>query len=97
VHARDGPRDGHDPDGRQPHRQDPFTLSSDAIFVGNVREIVGLYLIPPLKAMVPCFDERGQIQTLDRTKPILPLAPGIPKRRTHDCMRPRNHDAVCRA
>jgi transposase len=52
-----------------------------------VRDIVGLYLDPPIKALVLCVDEKSQIQALDRTQPILPLAPGIPERRTHDCMR----------
>ena len=52
-----------------------------------MRDIVGLYLAPPLRAMVLCVDEKSQIQPLDRTQPILPLAPGIPERRTHDYMR----------
>ena len=73
--------------GLQPHRQETFKLSSDPLFVEKVRDIVGLYLAPPLKAMVLCVDEKSQIQALDRTQPILPLAPGIPERRTHDYMR----------
>jgi len=73
--------------GLQPHRQETFKLSSDPMFVEKVRDIVGLYLAPPLKAMVLCVDEKSQIQALDRTQPILPLAPGIPERRTHDYMR----------
>jgi transposase len=73
--------------GLQPHRQETFKLSSDPMFVDKVRDIVGLYLDPPLKAMVLCVDEKSQIQALDRTQPILPLAPGIPERRTHDYMR----------
>ncbi|MHB1657615.1 MAG: IS630 family transposase [Burkholderiales bacterium] len=73
--------------GLQPHRQETFKLSSDPFFVEKVRDIVGLYLDPPLKAMVLCVDEKRQIQALDRTQPILPLAPGIPERRTHDDMR----------
>jgi len=73
--------------GLQPHRQESFKLSSDPLFVDKVRDIVGLYLDPPLKAMVLCVDEKSQIQALDRTQPILPLAPGIPERRTHDYMR----------
>jgi len=64
--------------GLQPHRQETFKLSSDPLFVEKVRDIVGLYLDPPLKAMVLCVDEKSQIQALDRTQPILPLAPGIP-------------------
>ncbi|KVE73621.1 IS630 family transposase, partial [Burkholderia vietnamiensis] len=73
--------------GLQPHRQETFKLSSDPLFVDKVRDIVGLYLDPPLKAMVLCVDEKSQIQALDRTQPILPFAPGIPERRTHDYMR----------
>jgi transposase len=73
--------------GLQPHRQETFKLSSDPLFVEKVRDIVGLYLDPPLKAMVLCVDEKSQIQALDRTQPILALAPGIPQRRTHDYMR----------
>jgi transposase len=73
--------------GLQPHRQDTFKLSSDPMFVDKVRDIVGLYLDPPLKAMVLCVDEKSQIQALDRTQPLLPLAPGIPERRTHDYAR----------
>jgi len=73
--------------GLQPHRQETFKLSSDPLFVEKVRDIVGLYLDPPLKAMVLCVDEKSQIQALDRTQPILPLAPGIPERCTHDYMR----------
>lgn len=70
--------------GLQPHRQDTFKLSSDPLFVEKVRDIVGLYMDPPLMAMVLCVDEKSQIQALDRTQPLLPLAPGIPGRRTHD-------------
>jgi transposase len=73
--------------GLQPHRRETFKLSSDPLFVDKVRDIVGLYLDPPLKAMVLCVDEKSQIQALDRTQPILPLAPGVPERRTHDYMR----------
>jgi transposase len=70
--------------GLQPHRQETFKLSSDPLFVEKVRDIVGLYLDPPVKAMVLCVDEKSQIQALDRTQPLLPLAAGIPERRTHD-------------
>ena len=73
--------------GLQPHRQETFKLSSDPLFVEKVRDIVGLYLNPALKAMVLCVDEKSQIQALDRTQPLLPLAPGIPERRTHDYAR----------
>ena len=73
--------------GLQPHRQETFKLSSDPLFVEKVRDIVGLYLDPPIRAMVLCVDEKSQIQALDRTQPLLPLAPGIPERRTHDYAR----------
>lgn len=73
--------------GLQPHRSETFKLSTDPLFVEKVRDIVGLYLNPPTKAMVLCVDEKSQIQALDRTQPLLPLAPGIPERRTHDYVR----------
>lgn len=73
--------------GLQPHRQETFKLSTDPMFVEKVRDIVGLYLDPPHMAMVLCVDEKSQIQALDRTQPMLPLAPGIPERRTHDYRR----------
>src|SRR5712692_4381415 len=73
--------------GLQPHRVESFKLSPDPQFIEKVRDIVGLYLAPPVKALVLCVDEKSQIQALDRTQPILPLAPGIPERRTHDYMR----------
>lgn len=73
--------------GLQPHRAETFKLSTDPLFIDKVRDIVGLYLNPPTKAMVLCVDEKTQIQALDRTQPILPLAPGLPERRTHDYTR----------
>lgn len=73
--------------GLQPHRQETFKLSADPMFVDKVRDIVGLCLNPPLIGMVLCMDEKSQIQTLDRTQPLLPLAPGLPERRTHDYVR----------
>jgi len=54
------------------------------MFVEKVRDIVGLYINPPQMAMVLCVDERSQVRALDRTQPMLPLAPGLPERRTHD-------------
>ena len=81
--------------GLQPHRQETFKLSTDPMFVEKVRDIVGLYMDPPLAAMVLCVDEKSQIQALDRTQPLLPLAPGIPERRTHDYERHGTTDAVC--
>jgi hypothetical protein len=61
--------------GLQPHRQETFKLSTDPMFVERVRDIVGLYMDPPLMAMVLCVDEKSQIQALDRTQPLLPLPP----------------------
>lgn len=69
--------------GLQRHRQETFKLSSDPMFVEKVRDIVGLYMDPPLMAVLLCVDEKSQIQALDRTQPLLSLAPSIPERRTH--------------
>ncbi len=71
----------------QPHRVETFKLSSDPLFIEKVRDIVGLYLAPPERAVVLCVDEKSQIQALDRTQPMLPLAPGVPARQTHDYRR----------
>ena len=68
----------------QPHRVESFKFSTDPEFVTKVRDIVGLYLNPPDKAIVLSVDEKSQIQALDRTQPILPLRPGLPERQTHD-------------
>ncbi len=73
--------------GLQPHRVETFKLSPDPQFIAKVRDIVGLYLNPPDKALVLSVDEKSQIQALDRTQPILPLTPGLPERRTHDYRR----------
>jgi len=73
--------------GLQPHRQETFKLSRDPLFVEKVRDIVGLYLDPPDRALVLCLDEKSQIQALDRTQPLLPLRPGQAERRTHDDQR----------
>ena len=73
--------------GLQPHRAETFKLSSDPHFVDKVRDIVGLYMSPPDRALVLCVDEKSQIQALDRTQPVLPMLPGIPERRTHDYKR----------
>lgn len=73
--------------GLQPHREETFKLSTDPLFIDKVRDIVGLYLNPPLKALVLCVDEKSQIQALDRTQPLLPLSFGVPARRTHDYAR----------
>jgi len=71
----------------QPHRVKSFKLSKDPLFIDKVRDIVGLYLNPPDKALVLCVDEKSQIQALDRTQPVLPLRPGQVERRTHDYTR----------
>ena len=71
----------------QPHRLENFKLSRDKHFVEKVQDVVGLYLNPPEKALVLCVDEKSQIQALDRTRPLLPLRPGIPARQTHDYKR----------
>jgi len=71
----------------QPHRAETFKLSSDPLFIEKVRDIVGLYLSPPDRAMVLSVDEKSQIQALDRTRPLLPLRPGQAERRTHDYVR----------
>jgi transposase len=68
----------------QPHRVETFKLSKDPQFVEKVRDIVGLYLHPPDRALVLCVDEKSHIQALDRSAPILPLQVGLPERRTHD-------------
>ena len=73
--------------GLQPHRTETFKLSTDPLFIEKVRDIVGLYLDPPQKALVLCVDEKTQIQALDRTQPLLPLRPGYAARRTHDYRR----------
>jgi len=71
----------------QPHRSETFKLSKDPLFIEKVRDIVGLYLNPPDKALVLCADEKSQVQALDRTQPLLPMRPGQAERRTHDYVR----------
>ncbi len=75
--------------GLQPHRAETFKLSTDPLFAEKVRDIVGLYLAPPDRALVLCVDEKGQVQALDRTQPPppLPLRPGQAERRSHDYAR----------
>jgi transposase len=73
--------------GLQPHRQETWKLSKDPQFIDKVRDVVGLYLNPPERAVVLCVDEKSQIQALDRTAPILPMLPGTPERATHDYKR----------
>jgi hypothetical protein len=71
----------------QPHRSETLKTSADPLFVEKVRDIVGLYLDPPERALVLCVDEKSQIQALDRTQPILLLRPVQAERRTHDYTR----------
>ena len=71
----------------QPHRVGRFKLSTDPHFVEKLRDVVGLYLNPPAKAVVFCVDEKSGIQALDRTRPVLPLRPRVPERQTHDYVR----------
>jgi transposase len=73
--------------GLKPHQVETFKLSTDPQFIDKVRDIVGLYLDPPEKALVLCVDEKAQIQALDRSAPVLPMMPGLPERRTHDYIR----------
>jgi transposase len=70
--------------GLQPHRVENFKFSKDPQYVEKVRDIVGLYMNPPDRAIVLCVDEKSQVQALNRTQPILPLAPGVPARQSHD-------------
>src|SRR4051794_33786444 len=73
--------------GLQPHRQESWKLSKDPLFIDKIRDVVGLYLDPPERAVVLCVDEKSQIQALDRTAPILPMLPGTPARASHDYKR----------
>jgi transposase len=73
--------------GLQPHRSETFKLSADPLFIEKLRDIVGLYLHPPQRALVLCVDEKTQVQALDRSQPLLPMRPGQVERRTHDYTR----------
>jgi transposase len=73
--------------GLQPHRSKSFKLSTDPFFVEKVRDIVGLYLNPPDKALVLCVDEKSQVQALERTQPVLPMGLGYVEGVTHDYYR----------
>lgn len=70
--------------GIKPHLEKTFKRSSDPLFVDKVHDIVGLYLIPPDRALVRCVVEKSQIQALNRPQPGLPMAPSNPASRTHD-------------
>jgi len=73
--------------GLQPHRSGSFKLSSDPVFAEKVRDIVGLYLAPPDRALVLCVDEKTEMQAVERTQPVLSMRPGQPERRTSDYVR----------
>jgi transposase len=73
--------------GLQPHKSETFKLSTDPFFIEKVRDVVGLYLNPPERAIVLSVDEKSQVQALDRTQPLLPLRPGQAERHTHDYIR----------
>jgi transposase len=73
--------------GLQPHRSKSFKLSTDPFFVEKVRDVAGLYLNPPDKALVLCVDEKSQIQALERTQPVLPMGLGYVEGVTHDYYR----------
>lgn len=71
----------------EPHRSETFKLSTDPLFIDKVRDVVGLYLNPPDRAIVLSVDEKSQVQAIDRSQPLLPLEPGRPARHTHDYAR----------
>jgi transposase len=71
----------------KPHLVETFKLSQDERFYEKLQDVVGLYMNPPDKALVFCVDEKSQIQALERTRPLLPLRPGLPARQTHDYQR----------
>jgi transposase len=73
--------------GLKPHRAETFTFSSDPEFVDKVRDVVGLYLAPPDRALVLCVDEKTEMQAIERTQPVFPMRPGRPERRTSDYIR----------
>ncbi|MGY9067030.1 IS630 family transposase [Streptomyces sp. CAS3] len=73
--------------GLKPHIVETWKLSTDPQFVTKVRDVVGIYLSPPVNALVLAVDEKSQIQALDRTQPVLPMAPTTPAKTTHDYVR----------
>jgi len=73
--------------GLRPHLRGTFKLSTDPFFVEKVRDVVGLYLAPPERAIVLCVDEKSQVQALDRTRPAQPLLPGRAEKASHDYVR----------
>ena len=79
--------------GLKPHLLETFKISTDPLFVERVRDVVGLYLDPPERALVLCVDEKSQIQALDRSQPLLPILPGTPARMSTTTAK-RHHQPV---
>ncbi len=73
--------------GLQPWRTETFKFSTDPELEAKIRDIVGLYMAPPERAVVLCVDEKSQVQALERSAPILPIRPGLPEKATHDYIR----------
>lgn len=73
--------------GLKPHVTESFKISPDPQLIEKVRDVVGLYMNPPTNAAVFSFDEKSQIQALERAQPILPMDIGQPERRTHNYIR----------
>lgn len=70
--------------GLQPRRLENFKFLEESQFVETVRDVLGLYLNPPDRAIVLCLEEKNQVQALNRVQPILALGPGGPSRQSHD-------------
>lgn len=73
--------------GLKPHVSESFKISPDPQLIEKIRDVVGLYMTPPNNAVVFSYDEKSQIQALERAQPILPMDIGQPERRTHNYIR----------
>lgn len=73
--------------GLQPWRTETFKISPDPFLIDKIRDVVGLYLAQPANAVVFTMDDKPQTQALERTAPVLPMIPGVPERRSFDCVR----------
>lgn len=73
--------------GLTPHVIDEFKISPDPLLIDKIRDIVGIYMSPPVNAACFAVDEKPQIQALNRTAPILPMLPTTPARQSHDYVR----------
>jgi transposase len=78
--------------GLEPHKSEAFKLSRDPLFIDKVRDVVGLYLDPPDRALVLCVDEKPQIQATEGTTPVLPMRSGQPEQHSHDYIRHGTRD-----